>query len=188
MCLSRWVTGSIIDISSFALVSIRIKEISTYVHHYPIMQSLCFLSQHRLRTVRPREHFQWVNFAFRQVSFKQHPWSRIFPSEIIHGDCKFNWGWKSYNHKELCSASVLGAAQDTFISLHFCREYFDHCCSSEGFVASSAVETFAQLSGEHRFGRGPHTHPPTRWNPFVSRSLEGLVLLLIPFYHHEFVV
>lgn len=116
MCLSRWVTGSLIDISSFALVSIRIKEISTYVHHYPIMQSLCFLSQHRLRTVRPREHFQWVNFAFRQVSFKQHPWSRIFPSEIIHGDCKFNWGWKSYNHKELCSASVLGAAQDIFIS------------------------------------------------------------------------
>ena len=30
-------TRSIIDISSFALVLIRIKEISTYVHHYPII-------------------------------------------------------------------------------------------------------------------------------------------------------
>lgn len=47
----------------------------------------------------------------------------------------------------------------TFSFHCICREYFDHCCSSEGFVASSAVETFAQLSGEHRFGRGPHTHP-----------------------------
>lgn len=40
-----------------------------------------------------------------------------------------------------------------------CREYFDHCCSSESFVALSVVETFARLFGEHRSGRGPHTHP-----------------------------
>lgn len=31
-------------------------------------------------------------------------------------------------------------------------------------------------------------HIPYEVEPFVSRSLEGLVLLLIPFYHHEFVV